>query len=126
MHHKLNSLLAILLGLSLLIGETIRRFGEWGFWARWMDDFFMGLWLIIPGIMVLNGKEFGRKLLIGGWGINVGMLYGSYFSKIAPNASKFESNIEPNFLIFLIGLALIVSIAGLIWILILEKKKASA
>jgi len=29
--YKLNSYLAILLALGLIIGETIRRYGEWRF-----------------------------------------------------------------------------------------------
>jgi len=122
LHYKLNSYLAIILALGLIIGETIRRFGEWGYWARWMDDYLMGLFLIIPGVMILKKIDFGKKILIAGWGINVGMLYGSFFSKVAPNSVEFQSNIQSDFLILLIGLGLLTSITGLLWILILEKK----
>ena len=117
--YRLNSYLAILLALGLIIGETIRRYGEWGFWARWIDDYIMGLLLIIPAILVFKNKNFGEKLLIAGWSLTVGMTYGSFFSKISPNAKEFQTNIEANSLIFLIGLAFII---GLIWILLLESK----
>ena len=120
--YRLNSYLAILLALGLIIGETIRRYGEWGFWARWIDDYIMGLLLIIPAILVFKNKNFGEKLLIAGWSLTVGMTYGSFFSKISPNAKEFQTNIEANSLIFLIGLAFITSIIGLIWILLLESK----
>ena len=120
--YRLNSYLAILLALGLIIGETIRRYGEWGFWARWIDDYIMGLLLIIPAILVFKNKNFGEKLLIAGWSLTVGMPNGSFFSKISPNAKEFQTNIEANSLIFLIGLAFITSIIGLIWILLLESK----
>jgi len=120
--YKLNSYLAILLALGLIIGETIRRYGEWGFWARWIDDYIMGLLLIIPAILVLKNKNFGKKLLIAGWSLTIGITYGSFFSKISPNAKEFQTNIEANSLILLIGLAFITSTIGLIWILLLESK----
>lgn len=122
LQYKFNSYLAIILAIGLISGETIRRYGEWGHWARWMDDYLMGLFLIIPAVLILKKIEFGKKLLIAGWGINIGMLYGSFFSKIDPNSEQFQSNIQSEFLIALIGLALLVSLTGLIWILILEKK----
>jgi uncharacterized PurR-regulated membrane protein YhhQ (DUF165 family) len=115
--------LAIILGLGLIIGETIRRYGEWGFWARWLDDYIMGLLLIISAILVLLNKNFGKKLLIAGWSLTVGMTYYSFFSKISPNAKEFQTNIEANSLIFLVGLAFLTSIIGLIWVLMLENKK---
>ena len=120
---RLNSFLAIILGLGLIIGETIRRYGEWGFWARWIDDYIMGLFLIIPAILILKNIEFGKKLLIAGWSLTLGMCYYSFFSKVSPDSKEFQTNIETNILIGLIGLAFFTSIIGLIWILILEIKK---
>lgn len=46
--YTLNAWLAIFFAIALMTGETIRRFGEWGHWSRWMDDYFLGLALIVP------------------------------------------------------------------------------
>jgi hypothetical protein len=112
---QLNAYLAIGLGLSLIIGESIRRWGAWGHWSRWMDDYFMGLFLIIPALLMIRGNRHGNILIIGGWGFTAGLLYGSFFSKLTNTAYHFESNIEPSLLINLIGLAFFTSVAGLLW-----------
>ena len=59
--YRLNSYLAIILALGLIIGETIRRYGEWGFGARWIDDYIMGLFLIFPANLVLKKKSYEKK-----------------------------------------------------------------
>jgi len=123
LQYKLNAYLAILVGIGLIIGETIRRYGEWGYWSRWMDDYIMGLSLIIPAILILKKKQIAPRLLIAGWAFNIGMLHGSFFHKLAPDASDFQTNIDKNFLIFLIGLAFFTSIVGLNWLLFLEKSE---
>ena len=72
--------------------------------------------------MILRGKLPGEKLLIAGWGVNVGMLYGSFFSKIGPDTKEFQTNIEPTILVGLIGLAFVTAIIGLIWLIIIGNK----
>lgn len=120
--YLLNAYLAIALGLALIIGETIRRFGNWGYWARWMDDYFMALFLIIPAILVIRKVKVGRLLLIAGWSFNIGILYVSFFHKLNPNRGTIESNINEQMLITLIGMAFVTSIMGLIWLLKLENQ----
>jgi len=120
--HKLNAFLAITLGLGLIIGETIRRFGEWGYMPSWIDDYILGVFLIIPSILILKDQVRGIKLLIARWAITVGMTYGSFFSKLSPTASDYQSNISPDFLIVLIGMAFLCSVIGLFWLLYLELK----
>ena len=82
----------------------------------------MGFFLIFASIQILKNKKFGRLLLIAAWAFNAGLLYGSFFSKITDSAYNFQSNINPEFLIVLIGIAFFTSWFALFWILILERK----
>jgi len=123
LQYNINAILAILVGLGLIIGETIRRYGAWGFWARWMDDYIMGGLLIVPAVLILKKVGFGKRLLIAGWGAAFGMTFLSFFGKISPTARKFETNIDADLLVFLIGLAFATSLIGLIWLLLLERKE---
>lgn len=117
---KLNAILAIVFGILLMAGETYRRLGDWGIWSRWMDDYIMGLFLIIPAILILRGSDIAKKILIGGWAFNAGLLYGSFFSKVYAMDSIQQSNFAPSLLVKLIGLAFFTSVIALIWILVLE------
>lgn len=119
---KLNCYLAIVYAVLLMTGETIRRYGEWGHWSRWADDYLMGLFLIIPAFLILKGQRFGVPILLAGWGFNAGLLYGSFFSKVTADANSFQTNIEPNLLIILIGLAFFTSILAMFWLIVIEIK----
>jgi len=123
LQYKLNAYLAILVGIGLITGETIRRYGEWGYWARWMDDYIMGAFLFVSAVLILRNSKNGPRLLIAAWSFNIGMLYGSFFFKIGPQAGEIQSNIDASLLIFLIGLALFSSIFGLVWLLLLERPR---
>jgi multisubunit Na+/H+ antiporter MnhB subunit len=120
---KLNSYLAIVFGLIIISTETYRRYGDFGHWSRWMDDYLIGLFLIIPAILVLKGHKFSISLLIAGWAFSSGLLYGSFFSKVIDVENIKQSNIPTATLIDLIGIALFVSVASLLWLLILEYKR---
>lgn len=120
---KLNAYLSVIFGCLVVIGETYRRFGDFGHWSRWMDDYIIGLSLIVPAIIILNGKNQGIKFLIAGWGFASGLLYGSFFSKWLDIENIKQSNIESDLLIRLIGLGLLTSLFGLIWTIIIENKR---
>ena len=120
-HYKLNSYLALIFGSLIIIGETYRRYGEWGHWSRWLDDFIIGLFLIVPAILIVKGHKYGRKLIIGGWGFSSGLLYGSFFSKVTDVNNIGQSNIDSTVLICLIGLAFITASLSLIWLMFIEK-----
>ena len=120
--YKLNSILGIVFGLSLIIDETIRRFNDWGHWSRWMDDYAFGMILIVSAALTLKNKRFGPKLLIGAWGLCVGLLYGSFFSKVVSQQNILQSNIEYNLLVNLIGIVFGISLIGFVWVLLIGAK----
>jgi hypothetical protein len=121
---KLNAYFSIIFGCLIVSGETYRRFGDFGHWSRWMDDYIIGLLLIVPAILILKGRNDWIKVLISGYGFATGLLYGSFFSKFLDVKNIQQSNIEADLLIFLIGLGLLASLVGLIWTLIIEFKRA--
>lgn len=120
---KLNAYYSILLGSLVGITETCRRFGDFGYWSRWMDDYLIALMLIIPAILVLRGKRKWIVVIIAGYGFSGGLLYGSFFSKYLDPSNIQQSNIESGLLIKLIGLGLLASIFGLVWTISIEIKK---
>lgn len=111
---KLNSYFAILFGSLVGIVETYRRFGDFGYWSRWMDDYIIALMLIVPAILVLSGKRKWIPAIIAGYGFSAGLLYGSFLSKFRDPDNIEQSNIESDLLIMLIGLGRMTSILGLI------------
>lgn len=120
---KLNAILAIVFGILTILGETIRRYGEWGHWSWWMDDYFMGTFLIVSAIFILKGNIKAVPFLIAAWGFNAGLLYGSFFSKVTDTGYHFQSNIEPSLLIKLIGLAFFTAMMAMIWLLFITIKR---
>ena len=45
MQLRFNAILALVFALILMIVETIRRYGIWGHWSAWIDDYLMGMFL---------------------------------------------------------------------------------
>jgi hypothetical protein len=83
----------------------------------------VGSLLIVSALLILRGYEYGRPLLIAGWGFSSGLLYGSFFSKVTSDDYNFQSNIEPALLVNLIGLAFVTAVLALLWPLIIEIKQ---
>ena len=107
-------ILAILLGLSLMIGEAWRSWGTGRPIYAWMDDMVMGGALILAAVAYKSGSRASLALLASGWGANAGMLYGSFFGKIFNPAEQTPGNWDLGVLTWLVGAAFITSLAGLI------------
>lgn len=115
---------AILLGLSLIIGEAYRSWGVGRPIAFWLDDVLMGALLIGAAAAVGRQTWARRALFTGAWGVNAGMLYGSFFGKVfAPETSN-AGNFDLGLLTALIGLAFAVSILGFVASLMIAFKPA--
>ena len=122
---KALRIVAILLALSLMIGEAYRSWGVGRPVAFWMDDQIMGAMLIFGAILVRNPTRMARSLFAGGWGVNAGMLYGSFFGKVFDPAAANPGNFALGPLTALIGIAFAVSVAGLIASIILPDQAAT-
>lgn len=109
---------AILLGSSLMIGETIRSWGQGRHPLFVLDDFVIGIPLVVTGILMAAPTVPRRCAFAASFAAAAGMLYGSFFGKVVElssgGAGSFSSNLDGEFLTILIGMAFVSSLAGLI------------
>jgi len=106
---------AILLGASLMIGEGIRSWGQDRHLLFVLDDFFIGVPLVLTAILLSKPTVGRRCAFSAAWAATAGMLYGSFFGKLIDdtNAAAATTNIEIGFLTALIGAAFVSSLIGL-------------
>ena len=106
-------ILAVLLALSLMLGEVWRSWGVGRPIMFVMDDQLMGGFLLAATWAV--GKETVRNRIAfaAAWGVNAGMLYGSFFGKVFAPEEAQAGNWDLGILTWLIGLAFAVSLIGL-------------
>lgn len=105
---------AILLGSSLMIGETIRSWGQGRNLLFVFDDFFIGVPLVVTGILMAKPSFARHCALSASFAATAGMLYGSFFGKLIDLSRPASSNIEIRVLTGLIGLAFVSSLVGLV------------
>ena len=105
---------AILLGSSLMIGETIRSWGQGRNPLFILDDFLIGIPLILTAILMARPSIPRRCAFSASFAASAGMLYGSFFDKLVNPSNPASSNLNIQFLTFLIGLAFVSSILGLL------------
>jgi hypothetical protein len=111
---KVLRLFAVLLGLSLMIGEAIRSWGQDRPAPAWLDDQLMGALLITSAWLLRKPTPARRALFTGAWGVGVGALYLSFFGKLLEPTGDYSSNIPGGMLTLLIGLAFATAIAGFV------------
>src|SRR5688572_10931404 len=79
---KLNVVLALVLGIALAVGESIRRFGT-EFWSPFVvDDYIMCILLSLGAWRAYRSNFTDLRLLLAGWSFTCGMLYLSFFSNL--------------------------------------------
>ena len=105
---------AAILGASLMIGETIRSWGQGRNLLFVFDDFLIGIPLVVTAILMGNPTPARRCAFAAAFAATAGMLYGSFFGKLIDLSDPAESNIEIRLLTGLIGLAFVSSLLGLI------------
>lgn len=113
---------ALLLGLSLIIGELWRSWGVGRPIVFVLEDIIAGVALIAASIVMSRDTTRRRAAFAGAWGINAGMLYGSFFAKIyVPDAAD-PGNWNPIVLTAMIGIAFVVACIGLIATIVLPRE----
>ncbi len=119
---KLLRILAIILGLSLMIGEAYRSWSAGRPVMLWMDDMIMGVMLISSAIMMKRDRFNRRAYFAAAWGVNAGLLYGSFFGKIFAPERINSGNFDMGVLTALVGIAFVVSVFGMIASIILPRQ----
>jgi hypothetical protein len=116
-------LLAVLLALSLMAGEAWRSWGAGRPAYAWLDDQIMGAMLLAGAWAMARDTLARRAFFAAGWGVNAGMLYGSFFGKLFEPARTNAGNFDLAVLTWLVGLAFVVSIAGMILTITLPQQR---
>ena len=111
-------LAGILLALALMIGEVWRSWGAERPFVFVVDDFVFGVPLLIAALLAKRPTARGKPFLAAAWAGNVGMLYGSFFTKVVDPAATNAGNWNADVLTWLIGLAFGVSLLGVLGTLI--------
>jgi hypothetical protein len=112
-------LLGLVGALSLMIGELWRSWGAGRHILFVLDDQFAGL-LMLAGVWAMRRDTLrNRALFAAGWGVAVGMLYGSFFGKLIDPAHVQAGNWNAGVLTALLGFAFAIAIAGLVASIIL-------
>ena len=116
---------AALLGSSLIIGETIRSWGQGRNLLFVIDDYLIGVPLVLMAVLMAKPTITKYSAFAASYAATAGMLYGSFFGKLVNPDRPMSSNIEGGFLTFLIGLAFVSAIAGLAASLYMASKHSS-
>lgn len=114
---------AVLLALTIMCGEAWRSWGEIRPLAAVWDDTIAGMMLIISSLLLRVHTTRRRAFFSCAWGVNTGMLYESFFDKIADPELMVAGNLNPDTLTFLIGGALLVSCIGTIASIMLPRNR---
>ncbi len=115
---------AAILGASLIIGETIRSYGQGRPLAFVVDDYLIGGFLIIAAWLYGRDTPTLRATFAASWAAAAGMLYGSFFAKVFPDpASSMHSNIPDDTLMYLVGTAFVSAVFGMIATILLPHRR---
>ena len=110
---KALRIVAVLLALSLMIGELWRSWGVGRPVMFVLDDQLMGGFLIVAAWAVGDQTVRTRTAFSAAWGVVTGMLYGSFFGKVFEPATAQAGNWDLGVLTWLIGVAFLTSLIGL-------------
>ena len=105
---KINLIIATLYSISLAIVETLLNWGDWQYAPLWIVDYLIVIILLL-GVFVC--KEFQQKVLLLGWSFSVGVMYIALFLYLEPESIIVIA--DPT-LLYAIGLALAVSLVGIV------------
>jgi hypothetical protein len=113
---------AAVLGSSLMIGETIRSWGQGRNPLAVLDDFLVGVPLVVTAVLMRRPTPARCCAFSASFAAAAGALYGSFFSKVLDPSRPVHSNIDFRLLTGLIGLAFAISLAGLVASVILSRR----
>jgi len=103
--------LAVVIGVGLSLGETIRSWGVHRPIFAVVDDYLMGVFLV--GAALSGNRPGTYAVLAAAFGFSSGMLYGSFFGHLSHLSEPDPGHIPQKVLTFLIGLAFCGSVLGL-------------
>jgi hypothetical protein len=117
-------IVAIVGAILIMAGEAYRSWGAGRPVFAWLDDMIAGAMMISAALLVRRPTVARRAYFAASWGVAVGMLYGSYFSKLHAPSPSDPGNIELRALTVLVGIALLLAIGGLIASILLPDQES--
>ena len=108
---KINLIVATLYSIILAIVEAILNWGNWQYSPLWIVDYLIVL-ILLSAVFVFK-KNIQRLMLLLGWAFSSGVMYMALFINLEPISISIKS---PNVkgILPLVGLAIIVSISGIV------------
>jgi hypothetical protein len=115
---KTNLIVATLYSIILAIVEVILNWGDWQYAPLWIVDYLIVI-ILLSAVFVFK-KNIQRLMLLLGWAFSAGVMYMVLFINLEPIPTAVASpNIEGK--LPLVGLALIISIIGIVLTIIDSK-----
>lgn len=114
--------IAVIQSLGLILGETWRSWGAGRHWLFVVDDYWVSALLLLGAWAMKTDSIRNRALFAAGWGAHAGMLYGSFFGKLIEPASTNAGNFDVGVLTWLVGLAWVTAVIGMIASIVLPSK----
>ena len=116
---KVNLIIATLYAIILATVETIMNtyWADWQYAPLWIVDYLIVL-ILLSAVFVFK-RNIQSLMLLLGWSFSAGVTYMALFISLEPNALK-SPDIEVKLPLF--GLALVVSIIGIVLTIIDNEK----
>ena len=115
---KINLIVATLYSIVLAIIEAMLNWGNWQYAPLWIVDYLIVIILLLA-VFVFK-KNIQKLMLLLGWAFSAGVMYMALFINLEPIPTTIVSpNVEG--ILPSIGLALIVSIVGIVLTMIDSK-----
>ena len=115
---KINLITATLYSIILGIVEIILNWGNWQYGPLWIVDYIIVI-ILLSAVFVFK-ENTQRLMLLLGWAFSAGVMYMVLFINLEPIPTTIASpNVEG--ILPLIGLALMVSIIGVVLTIIDNK-----
>ena len=111
--------IAVIFGLALMVGESVRSFGQGRPFFAWFDDFIIAFFLFYAAYMASRSPK-NIKFLSAAFGICFAGLSMSYLSKIFNPTEAIYSNVSFQLLTALLLIALLASLTCMIWTLAVD------
>lgn len=121
---KALRLLAVIGALSLMIGELWRSWGAGRHPLFILDDQLAGGFMLAAAWAMRRDTKRNRAAFSAAWGVAVGMLYGSFFSKLIDPSIAQAGNWNVGVLVALLGVAFVIALAGLWFSITLPDERA--
>ena len=112
---KINLIIASTYSMILAIVEAMLNWGNWQYAPLWIVDYII-VFILLSAVFLFK-ENVQRLLLLLGWAFSSGVMYMVLFISLDPIPTN---NLSPNIdgILPLVGLALLVSIVGIILTLI--------